>query len=83
MEKFIVKHYAGQAHPIVKGNGFDGIVLGESKEEAQDFVDFINKQLSAKQTTTPQNAELCEYCGGETYLAPICKKPGCLGQPME
>lgn len=46
----------------------------------EDYAEWLERkvqELSAKQTT------LCEYCGGETYLAPICKKPGCLGQPME
>ena len=42
MEKFIVKHYCEDEYPTIKGNGFDGLIIGEDREEAQEFVDYIN-----------------------------------------
>ena len=42
MEKFIVKHYCSTERPIIKGNGFDGLEIGEDREEAQEFISFIN-----------------------------------------
>lgn len=47
MEKFVVKHYTDDEHPIIKGNGFDGLVIGEDREEAQEFVNYINKIISS------------------------------------
>ena len=44
MENFIVKHYEGDKHPTIKGNGFDGLIVGEDREEAQAFIDCVNKQ---------------------------------------
>lgn len=45
MEKFVVKHYVDEAHPSIKGFGFDGLVVGEYREEADDFIGFINDIL--------------------------------------
>ena len=45
MEKFVVKHYTDEPHPTIKGNGFDGLVIGDYKEEAEKFIDFINEKL--------------------------------------
>ena len=42
MEMFIVKQYNSEG-PIIKGNGFDGLRVGEDRQEAQEFIDFINK----------------------------------------
>lgn len=41
-EDFVIKHYAGEKNPCIKGNGFDGLLLGEDRQEAQEFVDYIN-----------------------------------------
>ena len=43
IDKFHIKKYSKDERPILKGNGFDGLEIGEDREEAQDFVDFINK----------------------------------------
>jgi hypothetical protein len=48
VEPFVVKHYGSDAHPSIKGNGFDGLVLGENREEAQDFIDWVNARLRAR-----------------------------------
>lgn len=43
MKSFAVKHYVGTERPIIKGNGFDGLEIGEDREEAEDFIRFINR----------------------------------------
>lgn len=45
MEKFIVKHYQVDERPTIKGFGFDGLEIGNDREEAEEFVDFINSIL--------------------------------------
>ena len=41
-EDFIIKHYTWDAHPTLKGNGFDGLIIGNDREEAEEFVAVIN-----------------------------------------
>ena len=57
MEEFIVKHYVNDKNPSIKGNGFDGLLIGECREEAQEFVDFINRLMKQLET---ENKELKE-----------------------
>jgi hypothetical protein len=45
VELFVVKHYASDERPTIKGNGFDGLEVGEDRESAQEFVDWINARL--------------------------------------
>jgi len=45
-EPFVVKHYVGEPWPMLKGNGFDGITIMLSRDEAQQFVDWINARLA-------------------------------------
>lgn len=45
MEKFVIKHYTDQAHPSLKGFGFDGLVIGEYRDEAEEFAEFLNSIL--------------------------------------
>jgi len=45
LEPFIVKHYSDDARPTIKGNGFDGIEVGEDREEAEGFIKFINQAI--------------------------------------
>lgn len=51
-EPFIVKHYVGEDRPSIKGNGFDGLQIGEEREDAQEFVDWINAHLLAKEAAS-------------------------------
>jgi hypothetical protein len=44
-EHFAVKHYTEDEGPILKGNGMDGIRVGEDREEAEDFAKWINARL--------------------------------------
>jgi len=46
MELLVVKHYAMDERPCIKGNGFDGLEIGETRDEAERFVTWINGQLS-------------------------------------
>lgn len=48
MELFVVKHYAGDERPTIKGNGFDGLEVGKDREEAEAFVAFINAAIAAE-----------------------------------
>lgn len=51
VEPFVVKHYLGDSHTTIKGNGFDGLTVGDDMSEAEAFVQWINARL----------AELVEY----------------------
>ncbi|SEB24732.1 hypothetical protein SAMN05192564_1152 [Paraburkholderia sartisoli] len=42
MEPFVVRHYTGEDRPTIKGNGFDGLQVGEDRDEAERFVAFVN-----------------------------------------
>ena len=42
-EEFVVRHYSADDRPTIKGNGFDGLQVGEDRQEAQEFVDYVNK----------------------------------------
>ena len=48
-EQFIVKHYSEDERPTLKGHGFDGLVIGDDRQEAQDFVDYLNTMLRQQQ----------------------------------
>lgn len=54
-EQFIVKHYSEDERPTIKGHGFDGLVIGDDRQEAQDFVDYLNTMLRQQQA---ENDEL-------------------------
>lgn len=42
---FVVKHYIGDDRPSIKGNGFDGLQVGSEREEAEEFIAWINARL--------------------------------------
>jgi phosphoribosylanthranilate isomerase len=44
-EPFEVRHYTGCERPELKGNGFDGLALGEDREDAEEFTAWINARL--------------------------------------
>ena len=48
-DKFIIKHYADDPHPTLKGNGFDGLVIGDYREEAEGFITYINNRIEQLQ----------------------------------
>jgi hypothetical protein len=56
LEPFIVKHYSADERPTIKGNGFDGLEIGENREEAEAFVAFIN---TIAEEAVKQEREAC------------------------
>lgn len=61
-DPFYVKHYVGQAHPSIKGNGFDGLTIGDEREEAQEFVDWVNSKIGVEAEKEPDEPAICEKC---------------------
>ena len=47
MELFVVRQYIGDDFPSIKGNGFDGLRIGDDREEAEAFIAFVNKIIAA------------------------------------
>ena len=52
-EPFVVKHYTADLRPTIKGNGFDGLEIGESREEAEEFVAWVNARIAALAAEQP------------------------------
>jgi hypothetical protein len=46
VEPFVVRHYVADDRPSIKGNGFDGLTLGEDREQAEAFVAWVNSRLA-------------------------------------
>lgn len=46
MEPFTIKHYSEDERPTIKGNGFDGLEVGSDRQEAEEFVEFVNKLIT-------------------------------------
>jgi hypothetical protein len=44
-EPFVVRYYTEDHNPVLKGNGFDGLVLGHTLREAEEFVNWVNAAL--------------------------------------
>lgn len=42
MDRFVVRHYCAEDRPTIKGNGFDGLEIGEDRKEAKEFIQFVN-----------------------------------------
>lgn len=47
MEPFVVKHYSADERPMLKGNGFDGLEIGETRDEAEAFAARVNELIAA------------------------------------
>jgi hypothetical protein len=52
-EPFVVKNYSGDERPIIKGNGFDGLEVGEDREDAERFVAWVNERICAAMKDAP------------------------------
>jgi hypothetical protein len=46
VQQFVVKHYTSEERPTIKGNGFDGLEVGEDREDAEEFVGWLNERFS-------------------------------------
>ena len=67
-ELFVIKHYTSDDHPTLKGNGFDGLIIGEDREEAEEFVAYVNQlqaQLAAAHTLIHQIEDDIKFTGSE------------------
>jgi hypothetical protein len=53
-EPFVVKHYTADLRPTIKGNGFDGLEIGISREEAEEFVAWVNARIAAPPAAAPR-----------------------------
>ena len=62
-EPFVVRFYASDHYPSIKGNGFDGLQVGEDREEAEEFIAWVNKHCTMATPTPepPTDEELYEY----------------------
>lgn len=85
-EPFVVKHYSGDERPIIKGNGFDGLEIGQDREEAQAFADWVNARLAPPQRQPLTDAEIKaviragEYDTMEEFARAIERKHGIGGE---
>lgn len=57
VEGFVVRHYIYDEGPTIKGNGFDGLRVGDDRDEAEEFVRWVNAALA-------QQPAACPKCGG-------------------
>lgn len=46
VDLFFVRHYNAEDRPTIKGNGFDGLEIGETREEAEAFVAWVNARIA-------------------------------------
>jgi len=63
---FVVKHYSSDERPMIKGNGFDGLEIGENRQEAEEFIAWINERICP--TPQPKPAELTDDEVKEEWL---------------
>jgi hypothetical protein len=85
IEPFIVKHYSSDKRPSIKGNGFDGLEIGEDRAEAEEFVSWLNARL-ATPPAAPDWRALCaellsiieHHCSSRIYDIPynanVCRR---------
>jgi len=60
VEKFIVKHYSSDKHPSIKGNGFDGTLVGDDREDAEEFIGFVNDLIETIKILDGGSGEIIE-----------------------
>jgi hypothetical protein len=53
-EPFVVRCYSADDRPSVKGNGFDGLEIGGYREEAEEFISWVNARLSQVTLAPPE-----------------------------
>ena len=57
---FVVKHYHTDEHPSIKGNGFDGLQLVCTREEAEEFIAWINARIIDADVVIERCAKICD-----------------------
>jgi hypothetical protein len=73
---FVVRHYSDDPHPSLKGNGFDGLTLGDYRDEAEAFVKWINERIAA----APSHEQPLNAVAGKAGVVPE-KAPAAEGMP--
>lgn len=71
---FVVRHYTNDERPSIKGNGFDGLEIGENRQEAEEFIAWINKRIC--RTPAAQavlNAYQCAPLDDEQSVAAVLR----------
>ena len=73
-EPFVVRHYICDDRPTIKGNGFDGLVVGDNREEADQFVAWVNARIASPPQRKPLTDEKisdlwCEVSGTDFVTA--------------
>jgi len=53
-ELFVVKHYSSDERPTIKGNGFDGLEIGTDREDAEEFIAWVNARISTPPQREPE-----------------------------
>jgi hypothetical protein len=61
-ELFVVKHYTAEDRPTIKGNGFDGLEIGDTREESEAFILFVNNLISTNSNFEMLYYHLVETC---------------------
>jgi hypothetical protein len=74
-ELFVVRHYGDDERPSIKGNGFDGLTIGEDREEAEQFVAWVNARLAVEQNTAELRAEVDRLRAALTGLVDFVDGP--------
>lgn len=57
IEPFVVKFYVGDDCPTIKGNGFDGLRIGDDREDAEEFVAWLNAMLAVRSAIRGEREE--------------------------
>ena len=77
MEKFKVKQYTKLC--ILKGNGFDGLELGDDRDDAEVFVEFVNILIEENAKLRQSLARCLTEAEGWLDEARGCKPDGVIG----
>lgn len=46
IEPFVARYYDGDTGPSIKGNGFDGLRVGDTREDTEEFVAWLNAKIA-------------------------------------
>jgi hypothetical protein len=46
IQPFVVKYYSADERPTIKGNGFDGLEIAQTRGEAEQFIEWVNARLA-------------------------------------
>lgn len=68
-EPFIFKCYGADERPIIKGNGFDGLEVGCDRDEAEQFVSWVNARITTPPARSPLTDEELRQCFTSTNTA--------------